>query len=80
MYVVLSKEEYEELVQTPGKISLFIDSLENELRLKKDDIKVYEEIGDENIANDLSHEYKGMVSVKSLFSKYCGGLINDSIK
>lgn len=39
MCVILSNEEYEWLVQTPGKASLFMDSLENEFRLKKDDIK-----------------------------------------
>lgn len=69
MYVILSNEEYEELVQTPGKASLFIDSLENELRLKQDDIKVYEEIGSEDIVNNLRHEYSGMLFVKNIFLK-----------
>ena len=69
MYVILSNEEYEGLTQTPGKASLFIDSLENELRLKQDDIKVYEDIGSEDIVNNLRHEYSGMLFVKNIFLK-----------
>ena len=69
MYVVLTNEEYEGLVQTPGKTSLFMDSLENELRLKKDDIKAYKEIGNEDIANNLKHEYNGMLFAKDMFLK-----------
>lgn len=69
MYVILSNEEYEGLVQTPGKASLFMDRIENELRLKKNDIKVYEEIGSEDIANNLRHEYSGMLLVKDIFLK-----------
>lgn len=69
MYVILSNEEYEGLVQTPGKASLFIDSLENELRLKQDDIKVYEQIGSKDIVNNLRHEYSGMLFVKNIFLK-----------
>ena len=42
MYVILSNEEYESLIQATGKASLFMDRLENELSLKKDDIVVYE--------------------------------------
>lgn len=46
-----------------------MDSLENELRTKKDDIKVYEEIGNDDIANNLRHEYSGMLFVKDIFLK-----------
>lgn len=69
MYVILSNEEYESLIQTPGKASLFMDRLENELRLKKDNIEVYEQIGSKDIANNLRHEYSGMQFVKDIFLK-----------
>ena len=73
MHVVLTQEEYDKLTIEPSKISLFIDSLNNELKLKNDDIKVYEQIGDKNIANDLSHEYIGMMFARSLFLKIMEG-------
>lgn len=73
MYVVLTQEEYDKLTAETSKISLFIDSLNTELSLKKDDINVYKEIGDKNITNDLSREYEGMMLVRNLFLKIVEG-------
>lgn len=69
MYVVLTKDEYDNLVWKTSWLSLFKDSLENELKLKEEDIKMYNAIGSKDIANQLKHEYMGMKCSREILSK-----------
>lgn len=67
MYIVLTQEEYGKLSSTKGMTNLFIDKLENELKLKKDDIKLHERMGDKVVVNNLKYEYSGMLFVRDMF-------------
>ena len=50
MYVVLTKEEYDKLLWETSTPTLFKDSLERELALKEENIKMYSACGNKHIA------------------------------
>lgn len=67
MYIVLRKDEYDKLVHEESKLSLFESTVEKELKKKKGTMKAYDEIGKEDIVNELKHEYTGMAFVRDMF-------------
>lgn len=67
MYIVLSKDEYDKLVCEKNKLSIFESAVEEELKKKKGNIKSYDKLGREDIANELKHEYSGMALVRDMF-------------
>ena len=69
MHIVLTKDEYDNLVCKTSWLTLFKDSLENELKLKEEDIETYNAVGSKDIANQLKHEYAGMKCTREILLK-----------
>lgn len=72
LYVILTKEEYDNLVNEAGKAELFINSLNDELNLKFDDIQAYKQIGSKDIVNKLQNQYTGMLLARDIFRSMKG--------
>lgn len=72
LYVILTKEEYDNLVNEIGKAELFINSLNDELNLKFDDIQAYKQIGSKDIVNKLQNQYTGMLLARDIFRSMKG--------
>lgn len=70
--IILTKEEYDNLVNEVGKAELFINSLNEELNLKFDDIQAYKQIGSKDIVNKLQNQYTGMLLARDIFRSVKG--------
>ena len=70
LYVILTKEEYDNLVNEVGKAELFINSLNDELKF--DDIQAYKQIGSKDIINKLQNQYTGMLLARDIFRSMKG--------
>ena len=66
MYIVLTKEEYDKLILETSIPTLFKDSLEHELALKEENIKMYSACGSKDIAIQLRRECRGMEKAREL--------------
>lgn len=68
MYVVLTLDEFRKLKESNRKLELFIDSLNNELELKKHEIDLSKKVKSEDVVKNLRCEYSGMLFVKDIFN------------
>lgn len=68
MYVVLTFDEYSKLKKASNMLELFVDSLNDELKLKKCDIDLYTRMKKEGVVNKLKQEYSGMLFAKDILN------------
>lgn len=68
MYVVITIDELNKLKESNRKLELFKDSLNHELELMRHDIGIAQKTASEDVVNNLTHEYSGMLFVKHILT------------
>lgn len=68
MYVVLTFDEFSKLKESSKKLEIFVYSLNHELELKAHEIGIAQKTASEDVVNNLTHEYSGMLFVKHILT------------